>query len=112
MLSKPLVAASLKPLMLSLLADGEMYGYQIIHRARTLSDDQIQWSNSTLYPLLHRLELEGLVEAVWRPSESGPDRKYYKLTAKGFKALDRAKQEWKAVNAIFAKLWGPDFAYS
>ena len=98
--------------MLSLLAGGDMYGYQIIHRARILSDDQIQWSNSTLYPLLHRLELEGLVSAVWCPSASGPARKYYKLTAKGFKALDGVKQEWKAVNAIFAKLWDPDFAYS
>lgn len=112
MFSKPLVAASLTPLMLSLLADGEMYGYEIIHRARTLSKGQIQWTNSKLYPLLHRLEHDGLVEAFWRPSEAGPDRKYYKLTAKGMKALEKTKLEWKALNEIFALLWGPDFSYT
>ena len=111
MFSKRLLGASLNPLMLSLLADGPMYGYQIIHRARILSDNQIQWTNSKLYPLLHRMEYEGLVEAFWQPSESGPDRKYYKLTANGYKALDQAKQEWKAVNAIFAKLWGLDYSF-
>ena len=42
----------------------------------------------------------------------GPDRKYYKLTPNGYKALEHAKQEWKAVNAIFAQLWGPDFSYT
>ncbi len=108
MFSKRLLAASLSPLMLSLLADGPMYGYQIIHRARVLSDDQIQWTNSKLYPLLHRMEYEGLVEAFWQPSETGPDRKYYKLTPKGYTALDHAKHEWQALNAIFSRLWGPD----
>ena len=112
MLSKRLLAASLHPLMLSLLADGPKYGYEIIRRARTLSNDEIRWSNSKLYPLLHQMEHMGLVEAFWKPSESGPDRKYYKLTPNGYKALEHAKQEWKAVNAIFAQLWGPDVSYS
>ena len=57
------------------------------------------------------MEYEGLVEAFWQPSESGPDRKYYKLTANGYTALDQAKQEWKAVSAIFAKLWGLDYSF-
>ena len=48
----------------------------------------------------------------WKPSESGPDQKYYKLTPKGHKSLEHAKQEWKAVHAIFAQLWGPDFSYT
>ncbi len=107
MFSKRLLAASLQPLMLSLLADGPKYGYQIIHRARLLSEERIVWSNSKLYPLLHRLEQDGLVTAFWKPSESGPDRKYYKLTAKGHTALERSKQEWRAMNTLFTQLWAP-----
>lgn len=110
MFSKRLLAASLEPLMLSLLADGPKYGYEIIQRARRISNDQIRWSNSKLYPLLHRLECDGLVEAFWQPSDSGPDRKYYRLTPKGFKALAATKKEWRSMHAIFTRLWGPELA--
>ncbi len=110
MFSKRLLAASLEPLMLSLLADGPKYGYQIIKRARQLSNDRIRWSNSKLYPLLHRLEGNGLVEAFWQASDSGPDRKYYRLTPKGHAALAATKKEWLSMNAIFAQLWGPELA--
>ncbi len=110
MLSKPLIGAALKPLVLSLLAKGPKYGFQITYSARILAGDQVNWSNSKLYPLLHRLEHDGLVESFWRPSTTGPDRKYYQLTKAGHKALSRAKSEWRAMNAIFAKLWGPELA--
>ena len=106
MFSKRLLAASLEPLMLSLLADGPKYGYEIIKRARHLSNDQIRWSNSKLYPLLHRLEGRDLVEAFWQPSDSGPDH----LTPKGHNALAATKKEWQSMNAIFAQLWGPELA--
>ena len=110
MFSKPLVAASLEPLMLSLLSEGDMYGYQIIQRIKTLSDGQIVWTASKLYPLLHKLEETGVVTAVWRPSTNGPDRKYYRLTPKGEQALQQHKQEWSAYHTLLAKLWGPNLA--
>lgn len=110
MFSKRLLAASLEPLMLSLLADGPKYGYAIIKRARHLSNGQIRWSNSKLYPLLHRLECDGLVEAFWQPSDSGPDRKYYRLTPKGHEALVATKKEWRFMHALFTQLWEPDLA--
>jgi len=59
MLAKDLVAASSKPLVLSILADGESYGYEIIQKVRELSGGHIQWSDGMLYPVLHRLEREG-----------------------------------------------------
>ena len=108
MLSKPLVSATLKPLVLSMLADGPMYGFQITHRAKILADGEVQWSNSKLYPLLHKLEQQGLVEAFWKPSKTGPDRKYYRITPGGEAALATAKSEWLKVNAMFARLWGPE----
>ncbi len=112
MISKALVAASLKPIMLSLLARGEAYGYEIIQRIEELSDGKLQWTAGTLYPVLHRLETEHLVEAVWRESESGPRRKYYRLTPKGQKALDAEKRQWLDVHAVLLKLWAPEVALS
>jgi PadR family transcriptional regulator, regulatory protein PadR len=108
--SKNLVAASVEPLLLTLLADGQMYGYEIIQQVHELSGGRIRWSASKLYPLLHHLENEGLVKARWYPSESGPDRKYYQLTPKGEAALEATKRDWLEVNAILARLWGPGFA--
>ena len=110
MISKPLIGAALKPLVLSLLADGPKYGFQITYSVKVLAGEQVGWSNSKLYPLLHKLEHEGLLESFWQPSDSGPDRKYYKLTTAGIKELTSAKLEWRAMNAIFATLWDPDFA--
>lgn len=110
MFSKRLLAASLEPLMLSLLADGPKYGYAIIKRARQISNDQIDWSNSQLYPLLHRLEYDGLVEAFWQASDSGPNRKYYRLTPKGHEALAARKKEWFSMHAVFIQLWGPELS--
>ena len=107
MISKALVAASLKPFILSILADGESYGYEIIQRVHNLTDGQLQWTTGTLYPLLHSLENKGLLEAVWRDAESGPRRKYYRLTPKGYKALATEKQQWLSVHEALLKLWGP-----
>lgn len=107
--SKNLVAASQEPLLLSLLAEGMMYGYELLLRVEELSGGKIRWTASKLYPLLHHLENEGLVEATWQPSDAGPDRKYYDLTPKGRTALDTAKRDWLEVNAILARLWGPGF---
>ena len=111
MLPKTLVAASLKPIMLSLLAERDMYGYEIIQRVDVLSEGKIQWTANKLYPLLQSLENNGHVEAYWRPSESGPDRKYYRLSQLGHEALERSKRDWLDLNAILAKLWGSELAF-
>lgn len=110
--SKNLVAASLKPLLLSLLDRGEMYGYEILQQVEDLSGGKIRWTASKLYPLLHQLENEGLVHATWYPSESGPDRKYYRLTRTGEGVLEQTKRDWLEVNAILARLWGPGYTLS
>ncbi len=74
MFPKPLMAATITPLMLALLARGESYGYQIIQHIHNLSDGKIRWTASTLYPVLHRLETKGLIIATWRDSEAGRKR--------------------------------------
>ncbi|MEM6645711.1 MAG: PadR family transcriptional regulator [Bacteroidota bacterium] len=67
----------------------------------------MQWSNSKLYPILHKMACDGLIDVYREPSESGPDRKYYCLTAQAQRALDAMKDEWWSMNAIFVSLWAP-----
>ncbi|HWD92479.1 MAG TPA: PadR family transcriptional regulator [Verrucomicrobiae bacterium] len=105
MLSRDLVAASSKPLVLSILADGESYGYEIIQKVRELSGGHIEWSDGTLYPVLHRLERDGLIESEWRQAESGRDRKYYSLSKAGGNALKAERQQWLTVHKTLSKLW-------
>lgn len=103
--TKDLVAASSKPLVLSILAGGESYGYAIIQQVRELSGDQINWTDGMLYPVLHRLEKEGLIESEWKHSEIGRDRKYYRLTKEGKAALQKEKFQWLAVHNTLSRLW-------
>ena len=107
MISKALVAASLKPFILSILAEGPGYGYEIIQRVHDLTGGEVQWTTGTLYPLLHSLESKGLLESFWEPAEAGPDRKYYRLTARGAGALETEKRQWLRVHEARTELWGP-----
>ena len=106
MFSQALVAASLQPIVLSILSDGEAYGYDIMRSVDHLSDGKMQWTAGTLYPLMHRLESKGLIQAIWRPSESGPRRKYYRITALGEQALAAEQRQWLDLHAMLMKLWG------
>ncbi len=105
MLSKELVAASTVPLVLSVLADGENYGYALIQRVRALSGGEIEWTEGMLYPVLHWMEDQTLVESEWKQAESGRKRKYYRLQAEGRKSLVRERQQWLTVHATLSKLW-------
>jgi len=109
MIPKSLIAASLKPVILSILAHGEAYGYEIIQHIDQLSDGKIQWKAGTLYPLLHRLETQGFLITVWRPSESGPRRRYYRLSERGRQVLEVEKRQWLEVHSVLEKLWTPGF---
>ena len=107
MIPRALATASLKPIILSILREGESYGYQLIQRIHTLSDGQMEWTTGTLYPFLHGLENDGLVASRWEKVANAPRRKYYKLTPRGSAALAEQKNQWLAVNRILASLWGP-----
>jgi DNA-binding PadR family transcriptional regulator len=105
-LAKDLVAASAVPLLLSLLEEGESYGYALIQRVRELSGGAIEWTDGMLYPVLHRLEAQGYIESRWRTAETGRQRKYYALKGHGQAALEDQKAQWLAVHGVLAKLWG------
>lgn len=108
MITKELIAASTRPLLLSVLADGEDYGYSIIQRIRALSGGELEWSEGMLYPVLHRLEREKLILSRWVKGETGRKRKYYRISASGGRALASEKDQWFTVHATLARLWGND----
>ena len=95
-------AASTAMLVLALLKQGEMYGYQIIEEL----DRRSEMKEGTLYPVLHGLEKDRLVTAREAVTDKGRTRRYYAVTEKGLRALEEKEQEWrtfsKAVTAILA----------
>lgn len=105
MLSKELVAASTVPLVLSLLLEGESYGYALIQRVREVSDGRIEWTEGMLYPVLHWMQNEDLIEAEWRQAESGRKRKYYRLRPQGRKALRAEREQWLTVHETLSNIW-------
>lgn len=109
-LEKELVAASSVPLVLSILTEGDSYGYAMIQRVRELSGGKIEWTDGMLYPVLHWLEDQGLVQGRWGESESGRKRKYYSLRPEGRKALRRQKEQWTLVTGTLDRLWRPRHA--
>lgn len=109
-LGKDLVAASATPLVLAILAEGESYGYAIIKRVSELSGGHLQWTDGMLYPVLHRLERNGLVAAKWGESETGRRRKYYRLTKEGRTQLDEERERWKIVDETLHRIWKVHYA--
>lgn len=104
-LEKELVAASSVPLVLSILSEGDSYGYAIIQRVKELSDGKITWTDGMLYPVLHWLENQRFVKSRWAQSESGRKRKYYTLQSAGRKALKEQQEQWSLVNSTLERLW-------
>ena len=104
-IGKDLVAASATPLVLAILSEGESYGYAIIKRVSELSGGQLQWTDGMLYPVLHRLERNGYIEASWGRSEAGRRRKYYRLTDRGSKLLANQRQQWQIVDETLRGIW-------
>lgn len=107
MITPKLVAASSVPLVLSILSNGESYGYEILQRVRLLSGGRIEWTDGMLYPVLHRLERSKLVAARWGQSDNGRRRRYYRLSPAGKRALAAERDEWQAVDATLRSLWSP-----
>jgi len=108
MLSRELTAATVRPAVLAILALKESYGYEIIRRVHELTDEKVEWAEGALYPLLHRLEKEKLVESFWRRAENGRRRKYYRLKAEGRKELELERRQWGIATELLDRLWGPE----
>lgn len=102
-ISKDLTAASAGPLVLSILASGDSYGYAIIKRVRELSGGAMEWTEGMLYPVLHRLEEQGAVASYWEGAEGGRRRKYYSVTANGLTMMAGMMEQWRVVESTLRK---------
>ena len=103
--SRELVAASSKPLVLAILARGDSYGYEIIQEVKRRSGGTLEWTDGMLYPVLHRLEKDRLIGSFWKKSETGRDRKYYRIKRAGLKEIENLKSQWQSVNQTLTDLW-------
>lgn len=101
---RELLKGSISLLILKLLSERDMYGYEIIQEAARRSSDAFQFKEGTLYPALHQLHRRGYLRSEWRVGDNGRERKYYGLTPKGRKAAEERRRNWafftSAVNAI------------
>lgn len=102
---RSLISGSLAMLILKLLSEKDMYGYEMIDTLRIRSQNVFELKAGTLYPLLHGLEEKGLLD-VYEQEFAGKVRKYYSITKQGRGHLEKRKEEWKqyadAVSQVLA----------
>jgi PadR family transcriptional regulator PadR len=107
---KSLLSGSTPMLILSLLRDGDKYGYEMVAELAKRSDDTFQLKEGTLYPLLHTLEKNKWVSAYTKLTPAGRERRYYRLTSAGREQLECREREWKLfsekVNAVLGFIPG------
>ena len=104
-IGKDLVAAAATPLVLGILAEGELHGYAILQRVTELSDGQMEWSDGMLYPLLHRLERLEYIESSWQTAPTGRRRKVYRLRESGAAFFAEQREQWQVVSEALGRIW-------
>lgn len=95
MFNRELVKGSTSLVLLQLLNERDMYGYELVKELDKRSDHKMQVKEGTLYPALHKLERQEYIECYWQEQEKGPARKYYKITEQGREILTEKTQEWQ-----------------
>jgi PadR family transcriptional regulator PadR len=99
-----LMRATAETIILRLLGERRMYGYEIIKIVNERTDGAFQWKEGTLYPCLHRLEGAGIIASAWQEGDTGKPRKYYHLTRKGHAAARAKAEEWQAFSGAMDAL--------
>jgi len=102
-----LVGSTVELLVLKLLSERAMYGYEIIQIVNDRKEGAFNWKEGTLYPVLHRLENQGFLATEWQTGDTGKKRKYYQLTRKGLSYAESKVAEWstftRSVNAVLVQ---------
>ncbi|SQB91425.1 transcriptional regulator, PadR-like family [Clostridium tetanomorphum] len=103
---KELLKGSTEILILTLLKDEPMYGYEIIKKLEEKSSGIFVFKEGTLYPILHSLEDKNVVESFWSNGQNGRKRKYYRLTEKGKGYIKEKEEQWVTFRSAVDKiLW-------
>ena len=105
-LSKQTLDGNVEALLLAILESGPSYGYAIVKELNECAEGILRLGEGTVYPVLHRMEDKKLITAKWRLAENGRQRKYYRLTPGGRKALAASREQWQTLSAVMAKVVG------
>ena len=95
-ISKELLKGTTATMVLKVISEKDMYGYQIIQEIASRSDELFRLNEGTLYPILHTMQKEGMLECYKKDSELGRERKYYRITVVGKAVLATKMEEWTA----------------
>ncbi|WP_066051483.1 PadR family transcriptional regulator [Robertmurraya korlensis] len=106
MFNRELVKGSTSLLLLQLLEERDMYGYELVKELENRSGNEFSVKEGTLYPALHKLEKQEYIECYWKEQEKGPARKYYKITDAGKEMLLEKTREWNDFVSVMNKMMG------
>lgn len=107
-ISKEIIGAFSVPIILSILKNGDNYGYEIVQIVKEITNDEITWQEASIYPVLKKLEDKGLIKSYWKVIENERPRKYYTILSDGVKQLEHNMQEWNTIQTLFEKLKNMD----
>jgi PadR family transcriptional regulator, regulatory protein PadR len=93
------LSGTISVLILGLLSERPMYGYEMLRVAERRSARAFELKEGSLYPALHKMQREGLLTSEWSNPESGRQRKYYELTAKGRRRSQSKRAQWEDITA-------------
>ena len=103
---KELVGSTTCILVLSVLKESPTYGYRLAQIINKRSDGLLKWREGTIYPMLHRLEKQGLITGKWQVSDKTKPKRVYSLTDTGILALKQQREEWDTFSATINKILG------
>jgi transcriptional regulator len=105
-MSKPsaLVQGTLDLLLLKILALEPMHGWAIGQRMTQVSGEELQVSDGSLYPALHKLEQQGLITAKWKKTDLGRRAKFYTLTPLGRRHLEDETENWQRLSSAISRI--------
>jgi DNA-binding PadR family transcriptional regulator len=104
------MAASTRPIILALLSKGEDYGYSIIQKVKQVSQGRLEWADGMLYPVLQRMEMDGLIASQWKLPGGNRPRRYYTITEPGRRELESELAGWRNVWQALTRILEPALA--
>ncbi|MFZ5816555.1 MAG: PadR family transcriptional regulator [Bacillota bacterium] len=103
---KELAKGTAEPLVLQILAGSSLHGYGILQAIKERSEGVLEFTEGTVYPLLHALEQEGLLSSVWEALPSGRRRKVYCITPAGQRRLAESREQWRRFRLAIDNIFG------
>lgn len=103
-ISKELIGAAAIPLILAVLKRGDSYGYEIVQEVKELTGEKITWKEASIYPVLKKMEKNGMIKSYWKVNENSRPRKYYTLLTEGKKQLRINLEEWNLIHSTLEKI--------